>query len=271
LAPVRTFEIAADRALPFARDETMAAASTRLVDGAYTKLRTYGRSRLLRLVQHVRRLEESAALQGQPGPLDIERARLGIRTALEATAHSESRLRLTFSPPRLFISVEAFEPLPQALYEGGAACVTVPLRRPNPHAKDTRFIAAATSAYQALPDGVEEGLMVADDGSLLEGLSSNFFAAVDGVLFTEEDRVLLGVTRALVLEVALGILPVRRQAVRHDQLPAVTECFITSVSREVLPVVRIDGRPILDGRPGPNTRAIQAAFASLVEREAEAV
>src|SRR6266581_4375547 len=93
------------------------------------------------------------------------------------------------------------------------------LRRENPHAKDTRFIATASGAYAKLPQGVNEGLLVATDESLLEGLSSNFFAVRDGVLHTEEDRVLLGVTRALVLEVAQGILPVERTAVRRGRLP----------------------------------------------------
>ena len=50
------------------------------------------------------------------------------------------------------------------------------MRRDNPHAKDTRFIATAQHAYGRLPAGVEEGLIVAADGAILEGLSSNFFA-----------------------------------------------------------------------------------------------
>ena len=110
---------------------------------------------------------------------------------------------------------------------------------------------------------------MAPDESLLEGLSSNFFAVRDGVLHTEGDRVLLGVTRALVLEVAQGILPVQRTAVRRGRLPELSEAFITSVSREVLPVVRIDGQVIGDGRPGPKTRAVMQAFADLVGREAK--
>ena len=109
--------------------------------------------------------------------------------------------------------------------------------------------------------------MQAEDGSVLEGLSSNFFAVKGGRLFTEEERVLKGVTRALVLEVAREVLPTERVAVRLED--GVEECFITSVSREVLPVVRIDGRPIGDGRPGVVTREIARRFASLVDREAQ--
>jgi len=143
----------------------------------------------------------------------------------------------------------------------------VALRRDNPHAKATRFIATASAAYAALAAGIEEGLMVADDGVVLEGLSSNFFAVRDGRVWTEEQRILAGVTRALVLEVAEGLLPVERTAIPVDA--TVRECFITSVSREVLPVVRVDDRSIGDGRPGPVTREIARRFAELVDREAE--
>ena len=66
-------------------------------------------------------------------------------------------------------------------------------------------------------------------------------------------------------------MPVERRAVRRDELPRVDEAFLTSVSREVLPVVRIDDRPVGDGRPGPKTKAIVQAFADLVRREVEAL
>jgi len=115
---------------------------------------------------------------------------------------------------------------------------------------------------------VHEGLLVAADGSLLEGLSSNFFAVRQGVLHTEEERVLLGVTRGLVLELAREILPTDPTALRRAQLAEVSEAFLTSVSREVLPVVQIDGQVIGDGHPGPQTRALMQAFADLVSREA---
>ena len=266
---VRTFELAGTAARAIGEAPTLAQASAVLPSGAYTSLRTYGGSRVLRLEEHVRRLEHSVALQGQPGVLDSAAVRGAIAAALATAGHPESRLRLTFAPPRLFASVEPFEPLPEALYLEGVACVTLGVRRENPHAKDTRFIATAHGAYGSLPDGVHEGLLVAADGSLLEGLSSNFFALRGGELHTEEERVLAGVTRSLVLEVAERLLPVRRTAIRKHELALVDEAFITSVSREVLPVVRVDGRPLGDGRVGPKTRAILDAFAALVERERE--
>jgi branched-chain amino acid aminotransferase len=249
--------------------DSLAASSAALPDGAYTTLRTYGGCRVVRFDRHLARLEESIALQGRAAALDAGAARAAAAAALSAAAFPESRLRLTFAPPRLFVAVEHFRPLPQELYRTGVACVTLELRRENPHAKDTRFIAAAQGAYGRLPEGVEEGLLVAEDGSLLEGLSSNFFAVASGVLRTEQERVLFGITRSLVLEAAATVLPLDARAVRREELARVDEAFLTSVSREVLPVVRVDGRPLGGGRVGPSTRAVIEAFAALVEREAE--
>jgi branched-subunit amino acid aminotransferase/4-amino-4-deoxychorismate lyase len=251
--------------------DSLASASLALPEGAYTTLRTYAGNGVVRLGQHLARLEESVALMGTPGRIDRAAVRRALGTALANARYPESRVRLTFAPPRLFIAVEAFAPLPEKLYEDGVACVTLELQRDNPHAKDTRFIAAAQDAYARLPEGVEEGLLVAGDGAVLEGLSSNFFAIREGVLRTEEDRALAGVTRSLAIEVAQPLLPLERVAVQRDELPLLNEAFITSVSREVLPVVRIDGRPVGDGRVGPRTRAIMQAFAALVARERESL
>lgn len=264
---VETFDASPPALRHVGRHAELKEASADLPDGVYTTFRTYDGRRVLRLGQHVRRLLESAALKGMPGTLDLAWVGTAVGAVLDATAFGQSRIRATFAPPRLFLSVEPFTPLPARLYDEGAACVTVPLRRLNPRSKDTGFIATASAAYRDLPPGIEEGLMVADDGSLLEGLSSNVFAIRDSRLWTEEEHVLLGVTRALVLEVAAEHLPVERASVRLDD--GVAELFITSVSREVMPVVTVDGRPIGSGRPGPVTREIARGFAELVEREAE--
>ena len=151
------------------RHASLAASSADLPAGAYTTLRTYGGRGLVRLDQHLRRLEESAALQGQAGTIDPAVARRAVTLALDATANPESRLRLTFAPPRLFVAVEPFAPLPHSLYEEGVACVTLDVRRQNPHSKDTRFIAAAQAAYGRLPAGVEEGLILGEDGDAPRG------------------------------------------------------------------------------------------------------
>src|SRR5437773_9304371 len=164
---IDTFEEAAGAVRRLSGAQSLAEASAGLPQGAYSTLRTYDGSKIVRLAQHARRLEDSA---GGGAALPEDRLRGAIAGALRATSHAESRLRVTFAPPRLFVSVEPFVPLPEALYRDGVSCATLPLRRERPQAKDTRFISQAGQAYSALTPGVHEGLMVADDGAILEGL-----------------------------------------------------------------------------------------------------
>ena len=264
-----TFEAASGLLAEVGQADSLALASQALPHGAYTTLRTYRGGRVLRLADHVRRLEESVALEGQAAALDEETLRRAVAQALHLTHHPESRIRVTFAPPRLFVSIEPFVPMPERLHRQGVVCVTLPLQRENPRAKDTHFIATAAEAYGTLPAGAHEGLLTGQDGAILEGLSSNFFGIKDGVLSTEESRALPGITRALVLEVAAGVLPVSRLAVRSQDLPTLAEAFITSASRGILPVVRVDEVRIGDGHPGPTTRELMRRFEELIEREAE--
>jgi branched-chain amino acid aminotransferase len=257
---VETYALANGSATLTGSASDLTGASAALPAGAYTTLRTYGGDGIPFLDDHIRRLEESSALQGRPAEIDRGALRAGLAAALRARAHPESRIRLTFAPPLLFASVEPFEPLPETLYETGAWCVTVPVRREVPQAKDTRFLAAAQAARQQLPVGAHEGLLVAEDGSLLEGLSSNVFAVIDGVLVTEEARILRGTTRGLVLELARGLVPVSLEAVPRVALDRATEVFLTSVSREVLGVSRVDDLTIGRGRPGPLARELRRRY-----------
>ena len=260
---------------------SIAAATQGLPPGAYTTLRTYQGDRVVRLGQHVQRLVDSVRIQGHAASLDEADVRRLLSEALRAQPQpapdlsaappSESKLRLTFAPQSLFVSVEPLEPLPESLYRDGVWCVTVPLRRDDPAAKDTRFIATASAAYQTLPPGAHEGLMVAEDGSILEGLSSNFFAVLDGVLHTEDKRALSGITRSIVLELAQGLVPISLTAVRVSDLPRVSECFLTSVSREILPVVRVDSVIIGPRAPGPMTDTLMRRFEGTVNLEAVSV
>ena len=252
-----------------ADDDSFAAASGRLPAGVYTTFRTYGGGRVVRFPAHLRRLANSARLQGTTARIDGDAVRRLVAAALAAAGHRESRVRVTVAPSKVFVSVAPFVPLAPALYGEGVSCATLGLRREKPRVKDTRFIPTAQQAYSELQPGVEEGLLLAPDGSILEGLTSNFFAVIDGTLHTEEERVLSGITRSLVLEVAGARLPVARRAVRNDQVSRISESFITSASREVLPVVCIDDRDIGDGHVGPHTLAIMEGFAEAVDREAE--
>jgi branched-chain amino acid aminotransferase len=267
--PARTFEITSGEPVEMRCAASLSEASALVPPGAYSTLRTHGGDGVVAFAHHLRRLEDSAAAQGQPGRLDAVAARTGLAAALAEAGHAESRVRLTWAPPHLFAAIEPFEPLPAALYEAGVSCVTVPVRRHDPRTKDTRFLETARAAYGALPPETHEGLLVGEDGALLEGLSSNFFAVAAGILHTEEERALAGITRTLVLEAARGVLPLATTALRLDQLREATEAFLTSASRGILPVVRVDDVRIGTGRPGPLTAELRRRFDEIIARETE--
>jgi branched-chain amino acid aminotransferase len=264
-----TFALAEGAATPLRSAPDLATASGTLPAGAYTTLRTYGGDGVPFLDDHVRRLEESCALQGRPASIDRQGLRAGLAAVLRATRHPESRIRVTFAPPELFASIEPFEPLPEDVYKDGVSCVTVPLRREQPQSKDTRFLSSAQGAYRALPPGVHEGLLLGEDGALLEGLSSNVFAVVDGVLRTEEARVLHGTTRGLVLELARGVVPISFEPIRKADLGRAAEMFLTSVSREVLGVVRVDEVRIGRGKPGSLARDLRKRYRARMKSVAD--
>lgn len=258
------------------RAATLNAASALIPDGGYTTLRTYGKSGIIVLAHHFDRLEESAALLGHPIQLNRAALRVLLCEVLQATPWAESRLRVTvdctIAPGDLWISVEPL-PLPEAaLYESGVACITRIMQRDNPKAKYTSFISSSHAERQLVQGDINDVLMVGEDGGILEGLSSNFFAFYRGTLYTAGEGVLPGITRTLLLEEAQRAnIPVILEAPRLAWVSEMEEAFISSASRALLPVVRIDEIPIGTGTPGNFSRRLLQLYQTRLEQEIEDV
>jgi D-alanine transaminase len=106
-----------------------------------------------------------------------------------------------------------------------------------------------------------------------EAGSANIFAVLDGVLRTHpaDHSVLDGVTRRKILEIAGGVgVPAVQAAVKVREFEAADEAFLSSTTRGILPVVRIGGRPVGDGRPGPVTLRLADGLRAEVARLAGA-
>jgi branched-subunit amino acid aminotransferase/4-amino-4-deoxychorismate lyase len=128
-------------------------------------------------------------------------------------------------------------------------------------------VSAVLGRAHAAARGAEEGLYVTTDGAVTEGTASNVFAVRGGTLVTPPlaAGVLPGVTRALVLALARRAgIPVREAPLRARALATMDELFLTASTVEILPVVRLDGRRVGDGRPGPITYALQGRYAARV-------
>ncbi len=259
-------------------------------DGVYTTLRLY-RGHPLDLAAHLERLRRHAAALSLPVPLDDAAfdAAIDRLATLNDLRERDGRLRITVSRggdpddplplhdlERLVPTVMlALAPVPAELAawaaEGIEACVLAPgsARGGLAHLKTLNGLPAVLAQREAAARGCREAILVGDDGRLLEGAISNLFLVSGGVLVTpaDQDHLLAGRTRARILGLAAALgVPCADRVLMRGDLDAADEAFTASSVREILPIVRVDGRPVGDGRPGPVTRRVQAAFRDLVEK-----
>lgn len=251
------------------------AATQQLPGGAYTTFRTYGRFQVLNLEDHINRLIETAVLAGRPVALDRSAIKTALHQAFSDYPAEVKRVRLILDlsmDTGMYILVESLEVPSEEDYRCGVRIITRPMQRENPKAKLTRFIDTAATMRQVLPKGIHEVVMVGRDQRALEGLSSNFFAVKDGVIWTANEGVLSGITRQTVLGIIQALeLSIKMSGVLADALSSLDEAFLTSTSRAVLPIREIDGQGVGDGRPGVITRRLMAAYEEEITHHIETV
>ena len=241
--------------------------------GVYTVARTFFGDHALLLDAHLDRLEQSARLLNIPLHLDRTRLRAALRDLLREAGYPDAKFRITVPqdhPDQIYLAFESYQPVPADVQQG-ARLITIPLVRRNPVVKTTRWMTERRPAYEKLPVGVYEGILLRDDGALLEGLSTNFYAVMDGVLYTAADGVLEGITRRTILAIAPQILPVTLAPLNQRDVPRLSEAMITSSSRGVLPATVIDGQPVGDGAVGPVASEIRRRYDEWTENHIEPI
>jgi branched-chain amino acid aminotransferase len=175
------------------------------------------------------------------------------------------------------VAVHGPPAFPPATYHAGLA-VRIASGRRNEHAmtaglKTLAYTDSVAALAEARASGADDALFLDTAGHLSEGTSSNVFVVRGETLATPplSCGALPGITRAAVAEVAAGLgLAVEERPVAPDELFAAGEAFLTSSLRGIAPVVRVDRRPLGGGVPGPVTRRVMDAYASLVRRECAA-
>jgi len=252
-------------------------------EGVYETLRTYGRRPSL-FSRHMERLRRSAELMALPVPYSNDALHGFVSdTAAALDAPGEHYIRmlltrgigdLTYDPaacpdPSLVIIVKPFPEPPERQFSSGVSVALVGVRRNhpdalNPRIKSNNLLNNALAMQEALRQGADEALMLNQAGLVTECSQSNFFfVEADGTLVTSplEAGLLPGITRAYVLDLAgrLGLRAVER-AFGPSALDEAREAFLTSTTREVMPVTRIDARPVGSGSPGRTTRALLEAY-----------
>ena len=255
-------------------------------EGVYETWRTYNGQPFL-FDRHMRRLRNSAGMIALSVPLSDqqldERCRETMRAAgLEKSEGSEAYVRmlvtrgvgeLSYDPvacpaPSIVIIVKRHVEPPRDAYDRGVRVALVPIIRNhpgtvNPLIKSNNLLNNALAMQEAVRRGAFEGVMRNYRGELAECTQSNLFIVKDGAALTPplDAGLLPGITREFVLEIGAAIgIPVGEAALLDQDLFEADEAFLTSSTRELVPIVQVDDRAIGDGFPGPVTRALLDAF-----------
>jgi branched-chain amino acid aminotransferase len=240
-------------------------------DGVYTITNTYHSTQGLKFDAHLDRLEDSARREGILLKLDRKALRTALRNMIVESGFGDVRFRITVPrdiPDRLILTIEPFVPPLPEVYTNGVRCVTVrDAARQNPAAKTTGWMHEREAV--SLPPGIYTGLLLDPDGNILEGMSSNFYAVLDGELRTAGAGVLAGIAQQIVYTVAPEVLPLRKDAVHVRDLSRLEEAFVTSSSRGIVSVIEIDGLQIGDGKPGAKTRQLHERYLAWVREHLE--
>ncbi|HSM35337.1 MAG TPA: aminotransferase class IV [Longimicrobiales bacterium] len=247
-------------------------------DGVYEVVRVYD-GRMVFLEEHLERLRrglsELTIDWDGAGGLETIARRLLAENGLErsdatlyvqVTRGAPRRRSHTFPEgvrPTVYAAAQAYPRHAAERYRDGVGALLVDDQRwKRRDIKSIALLPNVLANQRAHENGAFEALFV-EGGCLLEGSHSNLFAVEDGVAITHPTttEILPGITRAVVLGLAADVgVEVREEPIPADRLGAFSELFLTGTTTEVMPVTRVDGAPVGDGRPGPVARALQAAY-----------
>lgn len=237
-------------------------------DGVYEVIPVYG-GRLFRFRHHLERLDRSLSSVRIPNPYRLEEwqeildrlvaqlpgADQGVY--LQVTRGAAPKRDHAIPPdirPTVFAMTNPIEPLSSQAREQGVAAITIDdIRWSYCQIKAVTLLANVLLRQIAAETGAMEAVLIRN-GAITEGAASNVFVVQGGRLLTppKSDRLLPGITRDLVLELAQEAgIPWAEQEIRAEALASADEIWLTSSTKEIVPVTWVDGRAVGTGKPGP--------------------
>jgi branched-chain amino acid aminotransferase len=257
-------------------------------DGVFEGIRVYD-GRVFELDAHLKRLYESARVIRLPMTMSRQEMAGAVRTTVEANGITNGYIRLVVTrgigtlglnpficqDSCLIIIADKIQLYPEELYEKGMSVVSAttvrnhPLAVP-PQVKSLNYLNNILAKIEALDSNVPEAIMYNHEGYVAEATGDNVFMVRNGAVYTPpvEAGGLEGITRAVVMRLALleGFKVIEKNLTRCD-LYVCDEMFLTGTAAEVIGVVKIDGRVIGDGKPGPITRLLREKFDAYARQE----
>jgi branched-chain amino acid aminotransferase len=256
-------------------------------DGVFEGIRVYN-DRVFRLQEHLNRLYKSAKAIMLEIPLAQEELSQIILDAVKENGTPEAYIRLVVTrgvgdlgmnprlcpKPSIILIVGEIQFYPEKCYAEGIALITSSIRRLNPDMIDMRIkslnylnnILAKIEANQA---GCLEAILLNSKGYVTECTGDTIFIIANGVLKTPPatDQALEGITRAVIMKLAADAgIPVQETSMTQYDLYTAEECFLSGTGAELMSAIKIDGRIIGRGKPGPVTLKIMALFQEEVRR-----
>ncbi len=258
-------------------------------DGVFEGIRAY-QGRVFRLDQHVDRLFRSAKAILLEPPAGPEELKVLIREGVRRRGGGDCYIRVVLSrgegdlgldprnchtPATLVVIVDTIALYPQEVYQRGLeviSCVTrrTPTSALNPEIKSLNYLNNILAKIEVARAGADEGLMLNQEGYVTEATADNIFVRLAGGLVTPPAYagLLEGITRQVVFELAAEMdLPLKEELLTLYDVYSAEECFLTGTGAEIVPVVRVDGREIGDGLPGPITKRLMARFKEVTVTE----
>ena len=250
-------------------------------DGIFEGIRLY-QGNVFRLDEHLERLEYSAKAIMLKLPIGRKEMAEAVCETCRQNNLKDGYIRLVvtrgvgdlgLSPwlcakPSVFIIADKIALYPKEYYEKGLEIVTVATRRMNPAAlpaavKSLNYLNNILAKIEARQAGALEAIMLNDQGYVAECTGDNIFIVHKGRILTpaSQQGALRGITRDSIFDIAreIGVPIEEHDLTRYDVWNA-DEAFLTGTGAEVIPVVKLDGREIGSGKPGPIFSKVLAAF-----------
>lgn len=236
-------------------------------DGVYEVIPAYAR-RPFRLQHHLQRLDASLRAIRLGNPLSFADWEAVIERVIAGNEGSDQSvyLQVTRGParrdhgfpaapqPTVLVMSSPLSDIPEAVAADGICAITLPdIRWGRCDIKAITLLPNILLRQQALDAGAAEAILLRE-GRVTEGAASNVFIVVEGVMVTppKSQYLLPGITRDLVVQLAQAHdLPCREAEITEPELRGAEEVWLTSSTKEVLPVTLLDGLPVGSGRPGP--------------------
>jgi branched-chain amino acid aminotransferase len=261
-------------------------------DGIFEGIRAYN-GRVFKLREHIDRLFYSAKAILLNIPISHAAMMKAVVETLRANKIRDGYVRLVVTrgpgtlglnpnrckKPCVIIIAGKVQLYPPELYAKGMEIVTVATTRNlhsalNPAIKSLNYLNNILAKIEANQAGCEEAVMLNADGYVAECTADNVFVVKEGQLFTPplSAGALYGITRRTVIELAeeAGYKVSEPNLTRYDLFNA-DECFITGTGAEMVPVVKIDGRVIGNGKPGAVTQQLVARYHALTKVSGEPI